>query len=108
LGRQEEKKFNKLLKNVFDTTEFEKSKENKENKENKEEINSQVNEDDSESNNLKLYEDLIKISNYVFYGDEKEKEKSNKIKKNLDKSSTISKKSKQDNSIKIINSIFLF
>ena len=33
---RKKKKFNKLLKNVFDTTEFEKSKENKENKESKE------------------------------------------------------------------------
>ena len=97
--------FSNKFKENNDIKESKEIKENKENKENKEEINSQVNEDDSESNNLKLYEDLIKISNYVFYGDEKEKEKSNKIKKNLDKSSTISKKSKQDNSIKIIKGI---
>ena len=69
-------------------------------KENNEELYSKLDEEDLESNSLKIYEDLIKITDYVFYG--KEKEKYNKIKKNLDKSSSVSKKSKSENSIKII------
>ena len=60
---------------------------------------SQANED-LESNNLKLYEDLIKIADYVFYG--KEKEKLNKMRKNIDKSSSFSKKSKPESNLKII------
>ena len=59
-----------------------------------EELYSQVDEEDNEINNLKLYEDLIKITDYVFYG--KEKEKINKMRKNIDKSSSISKKSKPE------------
>ena len=69
-------------------------------KEENEELYSKLDEEDSESNSLKLYEDLIKITDYVFYG--KEKEKYNKIKKNLDKSSSVSKKSKPENNIRII------
>ena len=69
-------------------------------KEENEELYSKLDEEDPESNSLKLYEDLIKITDYVFYG--KEKEKYNKIKKNLDKSSSVSKKSKSENNIRII------
>ena len=76
------------------------SKKSKEIKEENEELYSKLDEDDLEANNLKLYEDLIKITDFVFYG--KEKEKLNKNKKNLDKSSSVSKKSKPENSIKII------
>ena len=76
------------------------SKKSKEMKEENEELYSKLDEDDLEANNLKLYEDLIKITDFVFYG--KEKEKLNKNKKNLDKSSSVSKKSKPENSIKII------
>ena len=61
-----------------------------------EELYSQVDEEDNEINNLKLYEDLIKITDYVFYG--KEKEKINKMRKNIDKSSSVSKISKPENS----------
>ena len=61
---------------------------------------SKADEDDSEINDLKQYEDLIKITDYVFYG--KEKEKINKMRKNIDKNSSISKKSKPENSFKII------
>ena len=57
-------------------------------------------DEDLESNNLKLYEDLIKIADYVFYG--KEKEKLNKMRKNIDKSSSLSKKSKPESNLKII------
>ena len=60
-------------------------------------------EEDTETNNLKLYEELIKITDYVFYG--KEKDKTNKMRKNIDKSSSVSKKSKQENNIKIIKGI---
>ena len=76
------------------------SKKSKEIKEENEELYSKLDEDDLEADNLKLYEDLIKITDFVFYG--KEKEKLNKNKKNLDKSSSVSKKSKPENSIKII------
>ena len=76
------------------------SKKSKEIREENEELYSKLDEDDLEANNLKLYEDLIKITDFVFYG--KEKEKLNKNKKNLDKSSSVSKKSKPENSIKII------
>ena len=76
------------------------SKKSKEIKEENEELYSKLDEDDLEANNLKLYEDLIKITDFVFYG--KEKEKLNKNKKNLDKSSSVSKKSKPENSIKFI------
>ena len=61
---------------------------------------SQVDEDDLEMNNLKLYEDLIKIADFVFYG--KEREKINKMRKNIDKASSLSKKSKTENNFKII------
>ena len=57
-----------------------------------EELYSDVDEEDNETNNLKLYEDLIKIADFVFYG--KEKEKINKMRKNVDKNSLISKISK--------------
>lgn len=76
------------------------SKKSKEIREENEELYSKLDEDDLEANNLKLYEDLIKITDFVFYG--KGKEKLNKNKKNLDKSSSVSKKSKPENSIKII------
>ena len=49
---------------------------------------------------MKLYEDLIKIADFVFYG--KEREKNNKLRKNVDKTSIVSKKSKQENGPKII------
>ena len=76
------------------------SKKSKEIKEENEELYSKLDEDDLEANNLKLYEDLIKITDFVFYG--KEKEKLNKNQTILDKSSSVSKKSKPENSIKII------
>ena len=72
-------------------------------KENKPDLYSYNKEEDTETNNLKLYEELIKITDYVFYG--KEKDKTNKMRKNIDKSSSVSKKSKQENNIKIIKGI---
>ena len=76
------------------------SKISKDIKEQNEELYSKMDEEDLESNDLKLYEDLIKITDLVFYG--KEKEKPNKTKKNLDKASSLSKISKSENRIKII------
>ena len=76
------------------------SKISKDIKEQNEELYSKMDEEDLESNDLKLYEDLIKITDLVFYG--KEKEKPNKTKKNLDKASSLSKRSKSENRIKII------
>ena len=76
------------------------SKKSKDIQDENEDLYSKLDEEDSEANNLKLYEDLIKITDYVFYG--KEKEKYNRIKKNLDKSSSASKKSKPENNIRII------
>ena len=72
-------------------------------KENKQDLYSYNKEEDTETNNLKLYEELIKITDYVFY--DKEKDKTNKMRKNIDKSSSVSKKSKQENNIKIIKGI---
>ena len=72
-------------------------------KENKPDLYSYNKEEDAETNNLKLYEELIKITDYVFHG--KEKDKTNKMRKNIDKSSSVSKKSKQENNIKIIKGI---
>ena len=72
-------------------------------KENKPDLYSYNKEEDAETNNLKLYEELIKITDYVFY--DKEKDKTNKMRKNIDKSSSVSKKSKQENNIKIIKGI---
>ena len=72
-------------------------------KENKPDLYSYNKEEDTETNNLKLYEELIKITDYVFY--DKEKDKTNKMRKNIDKSSSVSKKSKQENNIKIIKGI---
>ena len=66
----------------------------------KEEIYSEEDEEEFEANNLKAYGDLIKIADYVFY--EKEKEKVNKMRKNIDKSSTISKKSKPEGDFKLV------
>ena len=77
-------------------TSFNSKKENFE----KEDIYSQKDEDDFDNRNLKLYEDLIKIADFVFYG--KEREKNNKLRKNVDKTSIVSKKSKQENGPKII------
>ena len=64
-----------------------------------EEIYSHTEEEDSETNDLKLYEDLIKIADFVFYGKEKEK---TKMRKNIDKLSSVSKKSKQESDFKMI------
>ena len=56
----------------------------KNNNNNQDDLYSKVDEEDIEKNNLKLYNDLIKITDYVYYGIEKGK--INKMRRNIDKS----------------------